>query len=140
MDRAILDTDILSELMRGRNAQVTAHAATYREQFGRFTISTLSILEVVKGLVKAGREAKISSFLKFAGSHEVLTLDVDAAEIAGRHYAGLESQGTPIGRIDPMIAAIALRHDLGLVTGNTSHYQRVRDLGFELVLADWRQS
>ena len=32
--------------------------------------------------------------------------------------------GQPIGRCDPMIAAIAIIHGLELVTGNTSHYQR----------------
>ncbi len=139
MDRAILDTDTLSELLRARNAQVTAHAAIYREQFGRFTISTFTVLEIVKGMVKAGREARISPFLRFASSHEILTLDTEAAEIAGRLYARLEVQGATIGRIDPMIAAVALRHGLMLVTGNTSHYRRIRDLGFDLLLADWRE-
>ena len=37
-----------------------------------------------------------------------------------------------------MIAAIALEHGLELVTGNTSHFQRVQQLGYRLVLADWR--
>lgn len=31
-----------------------------------------------------------------------------------------------IGHADPMIAAIALRHGLTLVTGNLSHYQRIQ--------------
>lgn len=79
MDRAVLDTDILSELMRGQNAQVVSHATAYRQQFGRLTISTLSILEVVKGFAKAGREPRIAGFLKFTASHELLTLDATAA-------------------------------------------------------------
>lgn len=139
MDPAILDTDILSELLRGRNQRVLSHAAGYRKQFGQFTLSTFSVLEVVKGLVKAGREQRIGSFLQFVEQHNVLTLDTTAAALAGRIYAGLESRGLTIGRIDPMIAAIALRQGLTLVTGNTDHYQRIRDLGFALTLADWRQ-
>ena len=31
-----------------------------------------------------------------------------------------------------MIAAIALHHGLELVTGNTSHYQRIQQLGYPL--------
>jgi tRNA(fMet)-specific endonuclease VapC len=89
--------------------------------------------------VKAGREARVAPFLRFAAGHEVLLLDIEAAVIAGRLYAGLESQGTPIGRIDPIIAAVALRNQLVLVTGNTAHYQRVRVLGFDLVLDDWKR-
>lgn len=140
MDRALLDTDILSELMRRRNAHVVNHAAAYRREFGRLTITTLSIVEIVKGLVKAGRDSKIDAFLRFAGDHEVLTLDAEAASLAGRAYARLEAQGISIGRIDPLIAAIAMRHGCELVAGNSEHYQRLRDLGFHLSLADWRDA
>jgi tRNA(fMet)-specific endonuclease VapC len=37
-----------------------------------------------------------------------------------------------------MIAAIALTHGLELVTGNTTHFQRVQQLGYPLILANWR--
>ena len=37
-----------------------------------------------------------------------------------------------------MIAAIALEHGLELVTGNTSDYQRVQQLGYPLTLVNWR--
>jgi tRNA(fMet)-specific endonuclease VapC len=35
-----------------------------------------------------------------------------------------------------MIAAIALNYGLELVTGNTSHFQRVQQLGYPLSLAN----
>jgi Arc/MetJ-type ribon-helix-helix transcriptional regulator len=50
----------------------------------------------------------------------------------------LERVGRPIGRCDPMIAAIAITNGLELVTGNTAHYQRIQQLGYPLVLANWR--
>ena len=65
-------------------------------------------------------------------------LDLRSAELAGRIYADLERAGQPIGRADPMIAAIALRHDLTLVTGNLSHYERIQKLGYNLELDNWR--
>jgi predicted nucleic acid-binding protein len=37
-----------------------------------------------------------------------------------------------------MIAALALRHDLTLVTGNVAHYQRIQALGYNLSLDNWR--
>jgi tRNA(fMet)-specific endonuclease VapC len=37
-----------------------------------------------------------------------------------------------------MIAAIALPHGLELVSGNTSHYQRIQQLVYPLALANWR--
>jgi tRNA(fMet)-specific endonuclease VapC len=37
-----------------------------------------------------------------------------------------------------MIAAIAIKNGLELVTGNTSHYQRIQQLGYSITLVDWR--
>ena len=64
--------------------------------------------------------------------------DQPAAELAGRIAGDLDRIGQPIGRADPMIAAIALTHGLELVTGNTAHYQRVQQLGYPLTLVNWR--
>ncbi|HEX5732141.1 MAG TPA: hypothetical protein VF131_04830 [Blastocatellia bacterium] len=44
----------------------------------------------------------------------------------------------PIGWADPIIASIALQNDLTLVTGNTSHYQRIQALGYALKLDNWK--
>ena len=69
---------------------------------------------------------------------ELLTLDLQSSELAGRIYADLERTGQLIGRADPMVAAIALHHDLTLVTGNLSHYQRIQLMGYDLRLDNWR--
>ena len=69
---------------------------------------------------------------------DLFTLDAQSAEMAGRIYADLEKSGQPIGLADPMIAAIALRHNLTLVSGNSSHYERIQRLGYALHLDNWR--
>jgi tRNA(fMet)-specific endonuclease VapC len=56
-----------------------------------------------------------------------------AAEIYARIRAELARAGTPIGSNDLLIAAIALAHDLTLVTHNTTEFSRVAGLRFE----DW---
>jgi predicted nucleic acid-binding protein len=43
MARALLDTDILSEVFRGKNDTVRRHAETFLSQHGQLTISVLSI-------------------------------------------------------------------------------------------------
>ena len=90
------------------------------------------------GLARLKREVGIAKFLRFALTEQVITLDVESAEIAGRIHGGLQSQGLSIGVVDPMIAAIAIRNGLVLATGNTAHYARVQQLGFGLRLVDWR--
>jgi len=138
MNKALLDTDIYSEILRGVNATVTAHARTYRQAHGRLTLSVITVMEMVKGLQKVQRPQKIATLLTHVGSEEVLEFGQPAAETAGRIWGDLERTGQPIGLADPMIAAIALVHGLELVTGNTAHYQRIQQLGYPLTLVNWR--
>lgn len=138
MNKAILDTDMLSEALRGVNAAVVANAHSYRSVFGRLTISVVTVMEMVKGLQKVQRPSKLASLLVLLGPEEVLELDREAAVTAGRIWGDLERIGQPIGVADSMIAAVALRHGLELVTGNTAHYQRVQRLGYPLRLTNWR--
>jgi tRNA(fMet)-specific endonuclease VapC len=136
--KALLDTDMLSEILKGFDRRVAIHAMVYREAFGHYTISTITVMEIVKGLHKVQREDRIQQFLDRLSRVELLTLDLQSAVLAGRIYADLERLGQPIGRADPMIAAIALHHGLTLVTGNTHHYQRIQELGYRLQLENWR--
>ena len=125
-------------MLKGIDSQVTAQATAYRAIFGRYTISVIAVMEIVKGLHKLEREDRIRQFLGGLVAEDTLTLDVSSAELAGRIYADLERTGQTIGRADPMVAAIAIHHDLVLVTGNQAHYQRIRNLGYDLKLANWR--
>lgn len=138
--RTLLDTDIFSELMRGKNEVVRARATSYLKQHDRLTISTITILEVVKGLHKVRREDALVRFIQSLDSLEILPLGRDEAIVGGRIYGDLERLGQPIGRADPMIAGIAISHGLTLATGNDSHYARIRATGFDLVLDNWRIS
>ena len=64
-----------------------------------------------------------------------LPFDGPAAQIAGRVRAQLADKGTPIGPYDLQIAAIALTHNLTLVTHNLAEFQRVPGLHIE----DWEK-
>src|SRR5207237_7671229 len=88
---------------------------------------------------KSSGRRRSPPLLTHVGSEEVLGFDQPAAELAGRIWGDLERTGQPIGLADPVIAAIALTHSLELVTGNTSHYQRIQQLGYPLTLVNWRQ-
>jgi tRNA(fMet)-specific endonuclease VapC len=138
MDRALLDTDIFSEILKGIDPHVVANATAYRALFGRYTITVITVMEVVKGLHKLRREERIQHFLAGLSTEEVLTLDERSSELAGRIYADLERTGQPIGRADPMIAAITIQDGLTLVTGNLAHYRRIQALGYGLKLDNWR--
>ncbi len=138
MREALLDTDILSEVMRGKNEVVRGHARKYQQEFGSLTISAVTVVEIVKGFERLHRDLDIQRFLNAINTATVLPLGMAEAELAGRIYGALEHGGRPIGRADPMIAATAILHGRVLVTGNESHYQFVRDVGFALEIENWR--
>jgi tRNA(fMet)-specific endonuclease VapC len=139
VNKALLDTDTLSEIGKGKNATIAANANTYRKVFGHYSFSAVTVLEVVRGYQKAQQLQRLHAFIASIASEEIFPLDVAAAELAGRITGDLDRTGQPIGRADPMIAAIAIDQGLELVTGNTSHYQRIQQLGYPLTLVNWRQ-
>jgi predicted nucleic acid-binding protein len=139
MDRALLDTDTFSEIIKAKNVNVLRKAREYRQQFGHYTISAVTLTEMVKGFQKRGRGDRIDGLVAGLAQEETLPLGFDAAILAGRIYGELEKAGQTIGRIDPFIAGTAITHELVLVTGNTKHFERIVALGFSLKLADWRE-
>ena len=136
--KTLLDTDIFSELMRGKNEVVRTRAEAYLKQHGRLTISAITILEVTKGLHKMRRDDALARFIQRLDALDVLAVGRDEALVGGRIYGDLERLGQPIGRADPMIAGVALSHGLVLATGNDGHYTRIQTAGYDLVLDNWR--
>ena len=49
MNKVLLDTDILSEIVKGTDPKAVGNAAAYRSAFGRYTIFVMSIMEVARG-------------------------------------------------------------------------------------------
>jgi predicted nucleic acid-binding protein len=140
MTRVVLDTDIWSEILRGRDAVVVARARAYVAALGRYTLSAITVMEVVYGFLRKAQEARLAQFLGALGRAEVLALDATSAELAGRIRSDLEHGGTPLKIEDILIAAIALHHGVPLATGNTKHFARIQDVGYPLVLQNWREA
>ncbi len=139
MNKALLDTDILSEVGKGIDQIVARNATAYRQTYGFLTLSVISVMEVIQGYQKVGGSSRIQAFRNAIASEQIILFDQAAADLAGQIAGDLDRVGRPIGRCDPMIAAIALTHNLELATGNTSHYQRIQQLGYPLTLVNWRQ-
>jgi predicted nucleic acid-binding protein len=140
MNKALLDTDILSEVLKGRNPQVVAQAEAYLRHHAMLTVSAVSVIEVVSGLQRMARSAQLEQFLGALDAIEVLPVDTQSAVLAGRIDGDLLRTGQPIGRADPIIAAQAITHGLVLVTGNVRHYERIVALGYPLRKANWRDA
>lgn len=138
MNKALLDTDIYSEVLKAVNPTVASNAAQYRQQHGVYSLSVVTVIEVVSGFQWVQNARRLQGFLTAIASEEVIPLEQPAAELAGRIAGDLSRTGQPIGWADPLIAALAIEHGLDLVTGNTAHFQRIQQLGYPLTLVNWR--
>lgn len=138
MNKALLDTDTYSEILKAANPTIAQNATTYRQRNGVLSVSAITVMEIVYGFQRVQNVRRLQDFLAAVALEEVLEFERNTAELAGRIAGDLDRTGQTIGKADPMIAAIALQHGLELVTGNTAHYQRIQQLGYPLTLANWR--
>jgi tRNA(fMet)-specific endonuclease VapC len=139
VNKALLDTDILSEIVKGIDQTVARNATAYRQAFGHYTLSAVSVMEIVRGFQKNQSLRRLEAFVASLAAEEVIAFGQTDGELAGRIAGELERLGRPIGTADTMIAAIALGHGLELVTGNTAHFQRVQQIGYPLTSMNWRR-
>ncbi len=138
MDKALIDTDILSEILKRRDRSVVGRAREYRGRYGRFTLSAATVMEVVRGLCRLDAHTQLEFFLGSLNEAQVLPVDEEIAILAGRIDGALSKARQQIGINDVLIAATAMHYGLALVTGNSEHYERIDKVGYPLKLENWR--
>jgi tRNA(fMet)-specific endonuclease VapC len=128
----LLDTNACVEFLRGRNAMLVQRVRARPPD--ELCLCSVVKAELYYGVLRstqvAQNRAKVDSFVQSFAS---LPFDDPAADVQATIRAHLESQGTSIGPYDLQIAAIALVHNLTLVTLNTSEFGRVPGLTID----DW---
>lgn len=132
----LFDTDVLSQVLKSSPSPslvVRLAALTPEQQF----TSAITVGEMVYGACISRRREHFLRLLeeRVWPNVRVLSFDRRAGETYGRLRAELEQAGTPLAEPDLRIAAIALIHDLTLVTGNVRHFARVPGLRVENWLA-----
>jgi tRNA(fMet)-specific endonuclease VapC len=58
LNKALLDTDIYSEILKAIDPNVTRNAITYRQAHGRMTFSVITVMEIIQGFQKVGASTK----------------------------------------------------------------------------------
>lgn len=137
----VLDTDTLSELSRG-NPFVKERALAYLADFGRLTITSVTVFERLRGYriaIGDGKpfERQLRAFGVLVANCIVLPFDQEAASVAADIWSGVtRSQRQQLG--DILIAAVAVSRQLPLVTRNKRDFERlVKASGVGLRLIDW---
>ncbi len=130
--RYLLDTNILSDLMRNPGGEV-AHKISLLATEDREMLSTSVIVacELRFGAAKKRSALLEERVQQLLDNLIVLALEPEVDEHYGRLRAELEQKGTPISANDMLIAAHALFLDAVLVTDNIREFRRVKRLRVE---------
>jgi tRNA(fMet)-specific endonuclease VapC len=135
MDAALLDTDILSEVLKRKDRLVLAKARQYLAQHQRFAFSAITAYEVIRGLRAKRAKRQLAAFLNTVSTSDVFPVAMPVLLRAAELWADACASGHPHDDADLIIAATALEHGRVLVTGNTLHFLWIPGLRLE----DWRQ-
>jgi tRNA(fMet)-specific endonuclease VapC len=109
LPQVLIDTDILSALMR-KHPAVVARGKAYLAEHGQFTLSVITRYEILRGLKAKAAHQQATAFERFCAGNLVLPM---------------------IGDADILIAASALAHGLGVTTNNEQHFRQVTGLHVE---------
>ncbi|MGH8056106.1 MAG: type II toxin-antitoxin system VapC family toxin [Candidatus Entotheonellia bacterium] len=134
MAPALLDTDTLSEVIKGRNPHVRERARPYLATYGHFTFSIITRYEILRGLKATLATRQLAAFEERCRRSQVLPLTDEIIVQAADIYADLRRQGRLISDADILVAATALVHHLTLITENVAHFSRITGLTTE----SWR--
>lgn len=132
--RYLLDTCILSETVKPRPA-VSVLEFLLRHD-GRMAMPAIVWHELLYGterLPEGRRKDRLAAWLRevVVPNFPVLPYDGEAARLHAECRVALERQGRSLSFADGQIAAIALIHELVLVTRNVADFRDIAGLRFE---------
>jgi tRNA(fMet)-specific endonuclease VapC len=131
----LLDTNACIAVMRNLNQNLSTRVLA--QPSGTIAVCTIVEAELYLGAYRSARmQQNLPLVRQFVRQFPNISFDQQAADIAGQVGATLAGQGTPIGPYDLLIAAIAIAHNLTLVTHNVREFGRVNGLSFE----DWESA
>lgn len=127
--RYLLDTNILSDLIRNPAGRIAQRIAVVGEE--AVCTNIVVSAELRFGAFKKGSKRLSSQLEAVLSVLDILPLEEPVDKRYARLRLALERAGTPIGGNDMLIAAHAMAFDLTLVTANEREFSRIPGLNVE---------
>lgn len=120
----LLDSSVVIELMcAGKRSETVVNTVGT----GEIAISPFTVHEILFGLEKEDPEGA-----KFLDGITIMNYDRQCAEISAKTDKNMSKAGTRLGVIDIMIASVAIRNKIPLVTFDKA-FSRVKDLDAKIL-------
>jgi predicted nucleic acid-binding protein len=120
----ILDTNVLIDLIKNQKPAVQC-LEKLREEGTSFSVTTISVFELFRGLRKTQNDEKIGQLQSLVNSFVVYSFSIQSAQEGGLMLANLEKKGVPIDTEDCMIAGVAKTRNEPILTRNKKHFERI---------------
>ena len=130
MNRALIDTDILSYYFKG-DPIVVNNFKKYLSDYEIIEISIITYYEIMSGLLYKNALKQLEIFNDFVFENIVIALTEESCKISSEIYSKLRIKGELIDDIDLFIAGIAIENEMTLVTNNENHFGRIEGLRIE---------
>ncbi len=124
--RYLLDTNIVSDLVRNPQGKVAQHIRKVGE--AQVCTSIIVAAELRYGATKKGSPRLLAQLEAVLGALEVLPFEVPADAAYGLLRTRLEQVGRPIGANDLLIAAQTFSLGYTIVTDDDKEFAHVEDL------------
>jgi tRNA(fMet)-specific endonuclease VapC len=129
MVRFLLDTNIVSDLVRHPRGRIADRIAEVGEQY--ICTSIIVAAELRYGAAKKSSSRLSAQLEAVLGAVDVLVLEAPVDTVYGELRARLERAGHSIGANDLLIAAHAIALGHAVVTDNEREFSRIGDLRVE---------
>ena len=132
--RYMLDTNIVSHIMQGRDADLLTQLSQI--PMGQAVMSSVTLAELEYGLHRKGQPERLKNALfQVLLRVDVLPWDEAAARCYGRLCCALEAQGINLNDLDMMIAAHCVATDTTLVSRDKA-FQTVASIASDKLVPD----
>jgi tRNA(fMet)-specific endonuclease VapC len=135
MQLYMLDTNTASYIIKGEPAVVREYLL--KVPMASVCISSITQAELLRGVARKPEAKRLPIAVKeFLIRVEIMPWDSDAAEAYAKLRTSCESEGTPLGTMDMLIAAHSVAVGATLVTNDQAFYR----IKHHLLLEDWTGS
>lgn len=132
MNKFVLDTDICIYWLRGDE---NIEKSIIKHGLENISISVITECELFYGAYKSiKKEKNLEVIEELKNKIKTLHTTSGVSSIYGKIKAELEAKGQMLDDADILIASIALANNATLVTNNSGHFKRIRDLK----IANWK--
>ena len=135
----LLDTNIISEIMKQNPAQSVIEKVKEHEKFCALSSTTWNELLYGLNIMPAGKKRDLYFDIlvdKIQSNFDIIQYDNHAAWIQADIRSRLKENGTPVEFDDTQIASIAVANCMILVTRNIKHFEPIQKFS-PLMVENW---